>query len=58
MYNRASAASVIMFILISILSAIVFFLMQDKSEVAEKKELKRVEKELKAKAKLAKKGGM
>lgn len=57
MYNRASAASVIMFILISILSAIVFFLMQDKSEVAEKKELKRVEKEMKAKAKAAK-GGM
>lgn len=54
MYNRASAASIIMFVLISILSAIVFVLMQDKSEVAEKKELKRIEKEMK---KAAKKGG-
>lgn len=54
MYNRASATSVIMFILISVLSAIVFMLMQDKSEVAEKKELKRIEKERK---KLAKQGG-
>ena len=55
MYNRASATSIIMFILIGILSAIVFMLMQDKSEVAEKKELKRVEKEMK---KNAKKGGL
>ncbi|MCQ2535446.1 MAG: sugar ABC transporter permease [Lachnospiraceae bacterium] len=54
MYNRASAASIIMFVLISILSAIVFMLMQDKSEVAEKKELKRIEKEMKQ---AAKKGG-
>ncbi len=54
MYNRASAASIIMFILISILSAVVFFLMQDRSEVAEKKQLKQVEKEMK---KNAKKGG-
>lgn len=54
MYNRASATSVIMFILISVLSAIVFMLMQDKSEVAEKRELKRIEKERK---KLAKQGG-
>ena len=54
MYNRASATSVIMFILISVLSAFVFFLMQDKSEVAEKKELKRIEKERK---RLEKKGG-
>ena len=54
MYNRASAASIIMFVLISILSAIVFFLMRDKSEVAEKKELKRIEKEMK---KAAKRGG-
>ena len=54
MYNRASATSIIMFVLISILSAIVFILMQDKSEVAEKRELKRVEREMK---KAAKKGG-
>ena len=52
MYNRASATSIIMFIIIAILSAIVFTLMQDKSEVAEKKELKRIEKEMKKKAKM------
>ena len=57
MYNRASAASIIMFILIGILSAIVFMLMQDKSEVAEKKMLKQAEKEMKKLAK-AQKGGM
>ena len=54
MYNKASATSIIMFLLISILSAVVFMLMQDKSEVAEKKELKRIEKEMKQ---AAKKGG-
>ena len=57
MYNRASATSIIMFILIAILSAIVFMLMQDKSEVKEKKELKKIEKEMKKQAKLAKMGG-
>ena len=55
MYNRASATSIIMFILIAVLSVVVFFLMQDRSEVAEKKELKRIEKEMKLKAK---KGGV
>ena len=55
MYNRASAASIIMFILIGILSAIVFVLMQDRSEVKERKQLKAVEKEMK---KNAKKGGV
>ncbi len=58
MYNRASAASIIMFIIIGILSIFVFKLMQDKSEVAEAKELKRVAKEAKRQAKLAAKGGM
>ena len=58
LYNKASAASIIMFILIGILSVFVFMLMQDKSEVAEKKELKRVEKEMKKQKKLAQKGGM
>ena len=51
MYNRASAASMIMFIIIGALSAVVFFLMQDKSEIAERKELKRVAKEMKKQAK-------
>ncbi|MBQ0000683.1 MAG: sugar ABC transporter permease [Clostridiales bacterium] len=40
LYTRASAASMILFVIICILSAIVFYLMQDKYEVAEKKQLK------------------
>lgn len=51
LYNRASAASMIMFIIIGILSAIIFVMMQDKHDVKEAKELKRVQKEMKKKAK-------
>ena len=47
LYNRASAASLIMFIVISILSGIVFVLMQDRSEVKEKREIKKAQKALK-----------
>lgn len=57
MYNKASAASMIMFILISICSAVIFFLMRDKYEVAEKKAIKKAEKEMKKAAKAAAKGG-
>lgn len=56
MFNRAAAASMIMFVIISILSAIVFVLMQDKSEVQEKKEIKKAQKELKKAQKMAKGG--
>ncbi len=49
LYNRASAASMILFLIICVLSAIVFFLMQDKYEVAEKKQLKKIAKEMKKK---------
>ena len=49
MYNRASAASIIMFIIICALSAVVFNLMQDKHEVAIRKEKKRAAKELRKK---------
>lgn len=58
MYNRASAASMIMFIIIGILSAIIFYLMQDKYEVAEKKKLKKIEREQRKAMRAAKKGGM
>ena len=58
MYNRASAASIIMFIIIGILSVIVFMLMQDKSEVAEKKVLKAAAKAEKKRQKELAKGGM
>ncbi len=45
MYNRASAASMIMFLIIAVLSAIVFYLMQDRSEAAEKRQQKKIAKE-------------
>jgi len=61
LYNRASAASMIMFVLIVILSGVIFYLMRDKYEVRERKELKRVAKEMKRKEKemrkLAAQGG-
>ncbi len=54
MYNRASAASMIMFLIIAVLSAFVFILMQDKSEVQDRKQLRKVKREEK---KNAAKGG-
>ncbi len=48
LYNRASAASMILFIIICVLSAIVFFLMRDPYEEAEKKQLKAAAKAAKA----------
>lgn len=51
MYSRASAASVIMFIIISILSAILFYMMRDKDEVALRKLIRQQEKEFKRKQK-------
>ena len=46
MYNRAAAASMIMFIIIAICSAFVFYLMRDKYEAKERKENKKNEKAL------------
>lgn len=40
MYNRASAASMIMFVIIAILSVMVFYLMRDKYAIQQKKEEK------------------
>ena len=45
MYNRASAASMIMFVIICILSAIVFFLMRDKYEVQMQKQIRKQKRE-------------
>ncbi len=53
LYNRASAASMIMFIIIVICSAIVFFVMRDKDEVALKKQAKLAAKQAKLAAKNA-----
>ena len=47
MYNRASAASMIMFLIICVLSAIVFFLMRDKYEAQIQKQLRKQRKEAK-----------
>ncbi len=44
MYNRASAASMIMFVIIAVLSVFVFLLMRDNDEVREKREIKRAKK--------------
>ena len=41
MYNRAAAASMIMFIIIAVLSAIVFFLMRDKYEARAMRQIRR-----------------
>lgn len=50
-YNRASAASVIMFIIISILSIIMFYMLRDKDEVALRKLIRQQEKAYKRKQK-------
>ena len=53
MYNRASAASMIMFIIIGVLSALIFFLMRDKDAAKLYKEKKRQEKEFRNEQKAA-----
>jgi multiple sugar transport system permease protein len=57
LYNRASAASMIMFVVICIASAVMFFVMRDKDEAALDKLIKKQEKEYKKKMKEMKKGG-
>ncbi len=47
LYNRAAAASMIMFLIIAVLSGIIFFIMRDKGEIEMRKEEKRLEKERK-----------
>ncbi len=57
MYNKAAAASMIMFAIIAILSAIIFFLMRDKDEAKEYKERRQKEKEFKKMQKMQGKEG-
>lgn len=52
MYNRAAAASMIMFLIIAVLSALVFFIMRDKDEIVLRKQMKKREKEFKMRNKL------
>ncbi|MCL2440354.1 MAG: sugar ABC transporter permease [Treponema sp.] len=49
LFNRAAAASMIVFIIIAVLSSAVFFLMRDKDAIKSKKYLKQAQKELKLK---------
>ena len=56
MYAKAAAASMIMFVIICVLSAFVFLLMNDKYEAAERKQIKKAAKEMKRAAKLAERG--
>ncbi len=54
LYNKASAASMIMFLMIVIISAYLFFMMRDKDEAALKKIRKQQEREMRRKMKEAK----
>lgn len=45
LYNRAAAASMIMFLIIAVLSGMLFFLMRDKSEIELRKQAKKLKKE-------------
>lgn len=54
MYNRAAAASMIMFVIIGILSAVMFFIMRDKDEAQIRKEMKRQQKEYRMRLKSGK----
>lgn len=51
LYNRAAAASMIMFVIIAIFSGLLFFVMRDKSEIQMRKEAKIIAKERKLLAK-------
>ena len=53
-YNRAAAASMLMWLLIAFFSAILFYIMRDKDQIKIDKEIKRAKKE----AKRAAKGGV
>ena len=53
-YNKAAAASLVMFVIISILSAVVFIVLKDKDEAKLHKIIKQQEREYKKKVKLAK----
>lgn len=47
LYNRAAAASVVMFLVICVLSACVFFMLRDKDEAKQRKEFKEAAKKFK-----------
>ncbi len=55
MYNRAAAASMIMFLIICVLSAIMFFVLRDRDEEKLRREIRRQEKKFKMEQKELKK---
>ena len=57
LYNRAAAASVIMFLVICVLSACVFFMLRDKEEAQQRKEFKEAAKKFKEQQALMAKEG-
>jgi len=46
-YNRAAAASMVMFLIIAVLSVFVFYLMRDRYEAKEKREMRRLNRQAK-----------
>ena len=54
LYNKASAASMIVWVIIAIMSGVLFFIMRDKDQIKLEKEIKKAKKE----AKRATKGGV
>ena len=53
LYNRAAAASLIMFVIIAILSVFLFYIMQDKDEIQQRKRERRMRIEARVKAREA-----
>lgn len=53
LYNRAAAASMMMFVIIAFASALIFFIMRDKGEVREAKQRRQLIRDARQKAKLA-----
>jgi multiple sugar transport system permease protein len=51
LYNRAAAASMIMFLIIVVLSSILFYLLRDKDAVKMRKQVRALQREIKASAK-------
>jgi cellobiose transport system permease protein len=56
LYNRAAAASMILFIIIAILAGIVFYILRDKDAILQNKQRKALIRDAKSRAKLAKEG--
>ena len=56
MYNRAAAASMVMFVIIAVLSAIMFLVMRDSDEAQMRKQIKQQQKAYSMRLKSEKEG--